>query len=88
MTDIEAAARRMLAEALELDAVQLPPDASVVTMREWDSLAHMRLVEVMERELAAELPPDLLLSIGSLDDVARVLAARDNSSDTRPVGSR
>lgn len=75
MNEIEAA-RRMLAEALELDAAQLPSDASVVTLREWDSLAHMRLVEVMERELAAELPADLLLSIGSLDDVARVLAAQ------------
>lgn len=76
MTDTTTAARRMLAEALELDPAQLPDDASVVTMREWDSLAHMRLVEVIERELAAELPADLLLSIGSLDDVARVLAAQ------------
>ncbi|MDZ4735222.1 MAG: acyl carrier protein [Rhodospirillaceae bacterium] len=78
MTDTTTAARRMLAEALELDPAQLPDDASVVTMREWDSLAHMRLVEVIERELAAELPADLLLSIGSLDDVARVLAAQKN----------
>ncbi|MEX0809102.1 MAG: acyl carrier protein [Dongiaceae bacterium] len=76
MTDMTTAARRMLAEALELDPAQLPDDASVVTMREWDSLAHMRLVEVIERELAAELPADLLLSIGSLDDVARVLTAQ------------
>jgi len=69
-------ARRILAEALELDPAQVPDDASVVTLREWDSLAHLRLVEVMERELASELPPDLLVSIGSLDDVARVLNER------------
>jgi acyl carrier protein len=42
-------------------------------MREWDSLAHLRLIEVMERELSAELPPDLLVSIASLDDVQRVI---------------
>ena len=66
-------ARRMLAEALELDPAQLPADASVVTMHEWDSLAHLRLIEVMERELSAELPPELLVSIGSLDDVQRVI---------------
>jgi acyl carrier protein len=69
-------ARTILAEALELDPAKLPADASVVTLREWDSLAHLRLIEVMERELAGELPPDLLVSIASLDDVARVIAER------------
>jgi acyl carrier protein len=76
MTKAADRARRILAEALELDPAQLPADASVVTLREWDSLAHLRLIEVMERELAAELPPDLLVSIASLDDVARVIAER------------
>lgn len=73
MSDTTEAARRMLAEALELEPAQVPADASVITMREWDSLAHLRLIEVMERELSAELPPDLLVSIASLDDVQRVI---------------
>ena len=69
-------ARALLAEALEVDVAQLPADASVVTMREWDSLAHLRLIEAMERELSGELPPEMVVSIGSLDDVVRVIAER------------
>ncbi len=69
-------ARQLLAEALEVDPAQLPADASVITMREWDSLAHLRLIEAMERELAGELPPEMVVSIGSLDDVVRVITER------------
>lgn len=69
-------ARALLAEALEVDVAQLPADASVVTMREWDSLAHLRLIEAMERELAGELPPEMVVAIGSLDDVVRVITER------------
>ena len=69
-------ARKILAEALEVDEAQLPADASVVTMREWDSLAHLRLIEAMERELSGELPPDMVVSIGSLEDVMRVFSER------------
>lgn len=69
-------ARVVLAEALEVELAQLPADASVVTMREWDSLAHLRLIEAMERELSGELPPEMVVAIGSLDDVVRVFAER------------
>jgi acyl carrier protein len=69
-------ARAILAEALEVDVAQLPADASVVTMREWDSLAHLRLIEVIERELSGELPPEMVVAIGSLDDVVRVITER------------
>jgi acyl carrier protein len=69
-------ARKILAEALEVDVSQLPADASVITMREWDSLAHLRLIEAMERELSGELPPEMVVAIGSLDDVVRVITER------------
>jgi len=69
-------ARAILAEALEVDVAQLPADASVVTMREWDSLAHLRLIEAMERELSGELPPEMVVAIGSLDDVVKVFSER------------
>ena len=69
-------ARKLLAEALEVDPAQLPADASVTTMQEWDSLAHLRLIEAIERELSGELPPELIVSIGSLDDVVRVMSER------------
>jgi acyl carrier protein len=69
-------ARTLLASALEIDTAAVPPDASIATLEAWDSLAHLRLVQALEKELGRELPPEHIFGIASLDDVAAVLDGR------------
>ena len=69
-------AKALLATALEIDAATLPPDASIATLEAWDSLAHLRLVQALEKELGHELPAEHIFAIATLADVAAMLEGR------------
>ncbi|MFZ5792763.1 MAG: acyl carrier protein [Pseudomonadota bacterium] len=69
-------ARALLAAALEVDAAAIQGDASIATLEAWDSLAHLRLVQALERELGRELPAEQIVAIASLADVAAILEGR------------
>jgi len=73
---METRAKALLASALEIDAASVPPDASIATLEAWDSLAHLRLVQALEKELGRELPAEHIFAIASLADVAAVLEGR------------
>jgi len=66
-------ARRLLAEALELDLAAVPVDAAIGRLEAWDSLAHLRLVQAIERTLGKELPPETIVGIERLQDIAALL---------------
>ena len=66
-------ARAVLAAALEIEPESIGEDASIGTLEAWDSLAHLRLVQALERELGRELPAEHIFAIGSLADIAAVL---------------
>jgi acyl carrier protein len=73
---METRAKALLASALEIDAASVPQDASITTLEAWDSLAHLRLVQALEKERGCELPPEHIFGIASLDDIAAVLEGR------------
>jgi acyl carrier protein len=73
---METRAKALLASALEIDAASVPADASIATLEAWDSLAHLRLVQALEKELGRELPAEHIFAIASLADVAAVLEGR------------
>lgn len=66
-------ARRLLAQALELDEVGIADDALLETLEGWDSIVHLRLVIAIETAIGAELPTEEILEIKALEDVARLL---------------
>ncbi len=66
-------ARQLLASALEMEPSELPDDAAIGQVANWDSLAHMRLIMGLEEHMAAPLPPEAVVSIGSLADIVTVL---------------
>lgn len=66
-------ARRLLAQALELDEVGIADDALLETLEGWDSIVHLRLVIAIETAIGAELPTEEILEIKALKDVARLL---------------
>ncbi len=68
-----ARARALLGEALAVDPAALPDDASLATVRAWDSLAHLRVILAIEAARGRPLGVDEALAITALADVARAL---------------
>jgi len=73
--DAMLAARQLLAEALELEIAAVPMDAAIGRLDAWDSLAHLRLVQALEKRLGRELPAETSVGIERLHDIAALLAA-------------
>lgn len=67
-------ARSLLSQALELPATAIGDDAAIGALEAWDSLAHLRLVQAVESEIGRALEPDAIYAIGSLADLAKLLA--------------
>ena len=67
-------ARAVLAEVFDLELGDIECDASIETLQAWNSLAHMRLILELERLLGGELPPETVVEIACLEDVAALLA--------------
>ena len=73
MADELARASSLLAEVLGLPAAAIPRDASIDSFEAWDSLGHMRLILALEELLGATLPPEAIVEIANLQDVADLL---------------
>jgi acyl carrier protein len=68
-----AAAKTLLAEALQVDAAIIADDLALGGIDAWDSLAHMRLLSAIEEKLGRPLDAETAAGIESLADVAKVL---------------
>jgi acyl carrier protein len=66
-------ARRLLAEALKLDAADVPDDAAIGTVARWDSLTHAALLLGLEAHLGHQISVEDMMKIESLQDVTRLL---------------
>ncbi len=73
-------ARRLLAAALQIKPPQVDPDAAIRRTERWDSLAHMRLMLLLEEHLGRFLETEAMLAIESLSDVAMFLEVADGES--------
>lgn len=69
-------ARRLLAEALALSESDLPANPRLGQIDQWDSLAHTRILMAIEERIGRPLDAETAITIESLDDIARVIAAR------------
>ena len=67
-------AKALLAEATGQEIKTIPQDASIETLANWDSLSHMRLILAMEEKIGEELPPEAILGIENLEDIAKYLS--------------
>ena len=73
------AARQLLATVLAMEAADIADDAAIGGLAGWDSLAHMRLIMALEAHMEAPLSPGNVVAIGSLQDIATVLAGGELS---------
>lgn len=68
-------ARQLLASALEMAPAEIADGAGMDQLHNWDSLSHIRLMLALEAYINAPLAPDVIVSIGSLRDIAHVVQA-------------
>ena len=73
------AARQLQASVLEMETADIADDAGIGQLAGWDSLAHMRLIMAIEADMGRPLSPGNVVAIGSLRDVATVLAGGEVS---------
>jgi acyl carrier protein len=73
-------ARQLLAAALQVEASQVDLKAGIGRTERWDSLAHMRLIMLLEEHLGSALETEAMLAIESLSDVAKILGSADGAS--------
>lgn len=75
MSNLNDRIRQLIASACEdMPLEQVPQDASLDDMPEWDSLAHIALIELIEREFGRTIPPDRVAELRSVETIAKWLS--------------
>jgi acyl carrier protein len=67
---------RILADSLGLPESEIPADASMEKMSEWDSIAHLNVVMTLEEEFQVEFTAEEFVGLNSLPAMERALAGR------------
>jgi acyl carrier protein len=68
ITNIEEQVFHILSVTLNIPVSEINSNSSMKTIREWDSLGHLNIVEAMEEYLEIELTLDELSIISSVQD--------------------
>ena len=66
-------ARALLADALGLPEQDLPAEARIGSLDQWDSLAHARILLALEEHIGKMLDAEEAAVIESLSDIAATL---------------
>jgi acyl carrier protein len=66
----------ILAEALRIPVISVGQDASMKTLKQWDSLAHMELIALIEERMSITLTFDEIVQMVSVSGIEQVLAQR------------
>ena len=68
-------AKRLLADALRIDLSRIGDETAMRDLPQWDSLAHMELIVLVEEHLRTTLSMDEIMAMTSVSGLARVLAS-------------
>ena len=66
-------AKKILAEALSLNYLDIDNKASPITYDNWDSLNHVKLIIAIEKEIGRNLETFEILSLDSLEKIKKIL---------------
>ena len=69
-------AKKLLSDALRIDPNRIADEATMRDLPQWDSLAHMELIVLVEERLETTLSMDEILEMTTVAGIARVLASR------------
>jgi acyl carrier protein len=65
--------RGVFAQVLEVSPDEIPDDASVETLPNWDSLRQLELMLALELEFGVRLPADAMLDLTSAEAIEAFL---------------
>jgi acyl carrier protein len=66
----------LVAEVLGVDYGCVGPETGPLTLPQWDSLNHMRLIGAVEETYGVQLSTDEILNLLSVEDIAALLRER------------
>ncbi len=69
-------AKKLLSDALRIDPNRIGDEATMRDLPQWDSLAHMELIVLVEERLETTLSMDEILEMTTVAGIAHVLASR------------
>lgn len=75
-------AKLLLADALGVGQSEISNDARITNTRNWDSVAHVRLMLAIEARLQRELDSEEAVEIESLKDIGALLDGRASDIST------
>ena len=67
---------KILADTFGLPVAEIPADASMDKISEWDSLAHLNVIMTLEQEFHVQFSAAELIALNSLPAIEQALAAR------------
>ena len=73
---VRDSATLLLAHALMIPERDVPADARLGRVDQWDSLAHARVLLAIEERLGRMLTPDEAVAIESIADIAQLLESK------------
>ena len=76
---LELRVRQIVADTLNLPLDEVPPDAHMGSLAEWESMAHLMLVLSLEQEFARQFSPDEVERMKGVQDIVARLASSPNS---------
>ena len=88
MTDPRTRIRRLIAQACEdIEPDEVPEAAGMDDVPGWDSLAHIGLMELLEREFGREVPDERIADLRSVDGIMRWLQADARPAEPSPASA-
>jgi len=79
---LELQVRQIVADTLNLPLASVPADASMNSLAEWESLAHLMLVLSLEQEFGRQFSPEEVESMKSIQQiVARLKSSTHSPTD-------
>lgn len=64
----------LLQRVFEVGPRQLRDQTRRGDLDRWDSLGHLTLIEALREEFGLEIPPELALSMDTVDDIKRIMS--------------
>jgi acyl carrier protein len=65
----------LLQRVFEVGPGQLGDETRRGDLDRWDSLGHLTLIEALREEFGLDIPPELALSMDTVDDIKRIMSA-------------
>jgi citrate synthase len=65
----------LLQRVFEVGPRQLRDQTRRGDLDRWDSLGHLTLIEALREEFGVDIPPEVALSMESVEDIKRIMSA-------------